>query len=699
MLNVSMATKKAYTRNNVPKNLTISFPGSNIPDITNSHIVEESMKLNQSICEDSTLRLGGCNASQFEIMVFDIQEELKDKNIVVTMDIKDRNYKGAHQIETDYVADNVVKYNGEYYKYFRDTVGEYTEKTIRRSYDTATNRYGSNDNIYNIGFNWVINTDIDQSICVNYPESEMPANTIIKFTIWWDGNGGEYETGYTLRNGSVLTIPKSNTIGGITSKPKGYWLRAENSSGTDMAEFSRKVEVITYQKELISKCTPDEIVDYCEKEYGYIDTSNTNDIVIFRGKIDSAEKQQDKRYKQIIAYDKMKELSETSVKEWFNTSRFAKSYDEDNVELWGMYITYTRGELVKNFEPVESTGWLQERQFRCKNTLDKERLTTLSPIDAIDMTVITGCHFPGSYYWEEIPSSEWIHPTIGELRNELCEHLGIEQEEVTLPMDGALLWCKAFEDEIDARKLLQFICDINGCFGIIDAATGKMKYIVLKTAVPNLNYKGNYSYDVEYEGTYSGLDIVKVNDELTEYNTVYYQCLITNTGIHPALEKVGAGGVPYWKILDDAGLYHPSGNVNLTELYENGSLDYKDNIFMGTGVKIVDESGAIISGTDKDDYIPITYNFLWSGWNKLDLLNENLENAQYNEIEYQPTKIKTLGLPFLECGDNVCVDVTDEYEDADGNIVEENKTIQTIVFNRTLSGIHALADEIEAKRE
>ena len=79
MINVSDFTKKVYSEYNVPKYLTVSFPNDNIPDITNENIYGESMKLTQSICEDSVLSLGGCNAAQFELTVLILRMILLEK--------------------------------------------------------------------------------------------------------------------------------------------------------------------------------------------------------------------------------------------------------------------------------------------------------------------------------------------------------------------------------------------------------------------------------------------------------------------------------------------------------------------------------------------------------------------------------------------------------------------------------------------
>ena len=63
---------------------------------------------------------------------------------------------------------------------------------------------------------------------------------------------------------------------------------------------------------------PDELEE-CQRVYGYVDTSNTEDIIIFRGKVESFTRQAaDPRYSELIAYDKLYDYQEKSIKDWMN---------------------------------------------------------------------------------------------------------------------------------------------------------------------------------------------------------------------------------------------------------------------------------------------------------------------------------------------------------------------------------------------
>lgn len=70
-----------------------------------------------------------------------------------------------------------------------------------------------------------------------------------------------------------------------------------------------------------------------------------------------------------------------------------------------------------------------------------------------------------------------------------------------------------------------------------------------------------------------------------------------------------------------------------------------------------------------------------------------------NKLKFTPTKLKMMGLPFITPGDVISYKVDEYSPDEDGNLVDTEKTITTVVLKRTLSGIVALTDDIEANYE
>lgn len=100
--------------------------------------------------------------------------------------------------------------------------------------------------------------------------------------------------------------------------------------------------------------------------------------------------------------------------------------------------------------------------------------------------------------------SDWfngiIFPiTLQRLRNLLFEHLGYEQQEISLPNDMAIVRAVPYYNELYAGDLLKDICEINGCFGHI-SRDNIFEYIFLTNdknyAVGrNMYSRGNLQYD------------------------------------------------------------------------------------------------------------------------------------------------------------------------------------------------------------
>lgn len=68
--------------------------------------------------------------------------------------------------------------------------------------------------------------------------------------------------------------------------------------------------------------------------------------------------------------------------------------------------------------------------------------------------------------------------TLRQFRDSLCGYVGITQIETNLPLDDMQINKTVDPDQISGLDVLQAICEINGCFGQIDA-TGRLKYIFL----------------------------------------------------------------------------------------------------------------------------------------------------------------------------------------------------------------------------
>lgn len=71
--------------------------------------------------------------------------------------------------------------------------------------------------------------------------------------------------------------------------------------------------------------------------------------------------------------------------------------------------------------------------------------------------------------------------TLKSLRDSLCGHIGIEQVDTSLPLDNMLISKTIEPEQLSGLKVLQAICEVNGCFGQIDK-TGRVKYVSLENA-------------------------------------------------------------------------------------------------------------------------------------------------------------------------------------------------------------------------
>ena len=192
--------------------------------------------------------------------------------------------------------------------------------------------------------------------------------------------------------------------------------------------------------------------------------------------------------------------------------------------------------------------------------------------------------------------------SLKQFRTALCEHVGVPQREVTLPLDDMQVAKTIDPSQISGRDVMKAICEINGCFGQIDA-TGKFKYVFLGAS-----------------GLYP-------SEEL-----------------HPA---------------DDLFPSQMEGET-LSRLRESR---YEDFLVYGIDqVQIRQEEGDVgaVYGGGKNAYI-VQGNFLVYGKTSTDLLNiaANLHNQIYGK-SYRPCRIVTDGLPWVEPGDGIICYTSDD---------------------------------------
>lgn len=83
----------------------------------------------------------------------------------------------------------------------------------------------------------------------------------------------------------------------------------------------------------------------------------------------------------------------------------------------------------------------------------------------------------------DVDVSEWYRGLtfpmkLKQFRSSLCTFVGIQQQEIVLPLDNIEITRSIDPSKLSGRDVMKSICEINGCFGQIDN-TGKFKYVFL----------------------------------------------------------------------------------------------------------------------------------------------------------------------------------------------------------------------------
>lgn len=231
------------------------------------------------------------------------------------------------------------------------------------------------------------------------------------------------------------------------------------------------------------------------------------------------------------------------------------------------------------------------------------------------------------WYHAMYPTDDTMH-TIQELRDSLCEHIGVPQQQTVLINDEMVVGKTINPESLCGRDVLKAICEINGVFGHFDR-TGMLTYISLQDT-------GLYPSDTLYPG-------------------------------------------------DD--LYPQSGWAAAEELEYYRSITYEDYLIDGIDrVQVRQEEGDIgaVVGSGSNAYV-VEGNFLAYGLGSADLTK--LAWSIYDSIAgktYRPAKIVSYAMPWIEVGDGLRAITTDT-------------EIATFVLTRTMSGIQAMMDTVEAK--
>lgn len=815
MLNVNEDTIRAYTEQNVPKKLTITFPNnSNLTPITNANIQEESMSLTGSLCSDSNLMLQGCISTQFNLTTFDYDTDITGQDIIATLSVKDDSYKGEWVKGTNYKSGDIVKFDQEYYIYSDDVSDEKTENIKRTKVSSSYIVYNETDKKYNI-----FGREPDNFVGIRILTSEKVLDGVSMTIRCWYTGGPYYYVIRDFNNKTDIIMPQHYPIG--SNYPLKGWFAEISYSGTDTDAFKEFVSNLKIY-ELTNACKnelyPDELEE-CQRVYGYVDTSNTEDIIIFRGKVESFTRQAaDPRYSELIAYDKLHDYQEMSIQSWMNEVDDYGGGFVDPYSFQGEYklnTTYKKDQTVVYYSMhngnIYKTAYYHFKQDFTDSEYQQCSIPTVASNNYGNDNDVTG-RIKGSEYVELINKYYPNNPQLTSLRYSLFHLIGIDPKTVTLPMDELRLKIGPFNEDYSALQLLQWICNMNGVCGVIDQTTGEFDYKFVnsekRTTTADSNYKGEFNSATEYSvgnvvkftnsygeesyyekivdkstypselltadvsfinpqedvlfqtpdvmgncyyikfsfddklaeelgveitvNKYSGQNLKTISlrrsgrvmlHDLDETGKSYYTIQVSNVNdeflrTFNAVKYLSTGEfdstwtpeseffADCWKKKNK--LYHPSGMINITELYEQDSIELQDSLYVNNGWKVMDMNGTLLNGENKKNNLTITYSPLYSAHKSsyqllLDVANNVgkgwIEPKIPFTIKFAPFKAKSLGLPFLELGDYVTFDVDKWSSDADGNPVITRQNVQSIIFNKTMSGINALSDEYEAKND
>ena len=255
---------------------------------------------------------------------------------------------------------------------------------------------------------------------------------------------------------------------------------------------------------------------------------------------------------------------------------------------------------------------------------------------------------------------------IKQLRIDLLKYFNINYSDTNLINDNLpVLIPDTFDKDLTARMILHDICELNGCFGIINRENlFEFRTINKKTIL--------YPSDKIYpkNNLYPGIALDKTGNM---YNAKFYNKVIFGESTTSPINK-------FIIFYDDK---KQSDEVNEMYLYP------KDTLYPNIALQTETIYPGLATNTLNQYEIEenIFYEYLTD---KLD--RKYLYNAYsaIRAIDYTPFEtLETFGLPFLEVGDIVSVDV---YE---GEITE-SVSKDFPVLTRTLKGIQSLTDNIKA---
>ncbi|MCR5703853.1 MAG: hypothetical protein K6G85_04450 [Eubacterium sp.] len=563
--------KRLYVDENLPKHIYVNFPNDSIDTITDDNIEEESFRLTQSLCEDSVPTWGGCLSSQAELTLIDTKENLKDKKIQIYMSLKDPKYRGNWEVDSEYDIDDIVQYNDKFYECLEETGAVITDTTKDFSdFEWSNNKIDKQTEAEGRDRLW-------NRITVNSDLYGRAGVSLVLRAHYY--NASRVLVYYLSQNYQTVTFAKEKEWDGVTYPFCGWTLTLVNESGESVDLTGT---VVTANRNLYSnELTPAEGSEYWFEKRGYIDTSNTQDLLMFTGYIDSADIQNDHRYMKVIAYDRFYKLGSRDITSWWNS---AVRVNTNYLGEWISGTGYRQGNIVRLTNKV--TG--DKYYYHCKKDIPTNgnpprNYSYYNPGDLISMAdrpnaIITD----GRDYWESFNS--FVTQSIQTRRAQLAYELSFPLEDdengqfIAQTNDFYITTPNKIQDkQIYALDALKNICAATGTFGYCNPETEEFRYIK-----PNSTNGSDNNYKGEWEaGDYATGDIVKVNNEESSYMDTYYKCLIPSTNIIVNGEVEEQTASFYYNSQDDSYFMAPSSNLKYIDFQFDESLLGEANIVVG----------------------------------------------------------------------------------------------------------------------
>ena len=258
-----------------------------------------------------------------------------------------------------------------------------------------------------------------------------------------------------------------------------------------------------------------------------------------------------------------------------------------------------------------------------------------------------------------------------QLRKDLLKHFGIGYVETTLINDTLPVFIpRGFDKDLTARQLLHDICEINGCFGIINR-NNLFEFRTINSR--NILYPQNEIYPKNI--LYPGFGLEREEDL---YKVKFYDKVVFGESTTAPINRI----VIFY---DEKKKFE---EINERYLYPKNTLFPKMPLKEQSGDNATDLYPGLITNVLNQYVIEenIFYEYITGEFSPIYM--NNCYSA-IRDINYTPFEtLDTFGLPFLEVGDIVTVDVYD-------NDVKSTKSFP--LLTRNLKGIQGLIDSLKAR--